>query len=75
MGLYSYGSPVSPNSQSFSEETILNIMQNVLERNILTWFLKFKRISAVFLKCDSNCLRQITLYENITLFWFCGLDC
>ena len=52
----------------------LNIMQNIL-RNILTWFLKVKKIKRVFLEFFSNWLRLITLCKNVTLFWSCGPDC
>ena len=41
----------------------------------MAWFLKVKKILAVFLEFCSNWLRLITLCENITLFWTCGPDC
>ena len=40
------------------------------ERNILTWFLKAKKILAVFLEFWSNWLRLITLCENFSFLGF-----
>ena len=44
-------------------------------RTILTWFLKVKKILAVFLEFWSNWLRLITLCENFTVFWGSCPDC
>ena len=32
--------PICSNSQTFTVDNILNIIQNILRRNILTWFLQ-----------------------------------
>ena len=45
------------------------------DRNILTWFLKVKKILVEFLEFWSDWLRLITLCENFAVFWVSGPDC
>ena len=50
-------------------------MHNIPRENILTWFLKVKKILAAFLKFLSNWLSLITLCKNVTVFWGSGPHC
>ena len=48
LGLHSFVSPTSPNTKIFRYKTFKTLCIIFSERNILTWFLKVKKISAVF---------------------------
>ena len=68
LGLHSFVSPMSPNTQIFTVDNIITLCKIFRESNILTWSLKVKKTLSAFLEFCSNWLRLITLCENITLF-------